>query len=242
MVRLQKYLAACGVASRRKCEALIEDGRVQINGGTATLGDSVDPERDTVLLDGAPLSPDEKIYIVLNKPKDVVCTVTDTHGRSTVIDCIDGVRDRIFPVGRLDIDVEGVLILTNDGELAHRLAHPKYEVGKVYSVWVRGAVGDDALEKLRNGTRLEDGLTAPAQAEIIHCLSNATHLHLTLHEGKKREVKRMCAAVGHPVTSLTRISMGNINADGLMPGEWRYLDREEIGSLKAATGLESAGD
>lgn len=236
-MRLQKYLATCGVASRRKCEEMIAAGRVKVNGETAKVGDTVDPPGDSVLFDGAAVSPEEKIYVVLNKPKAVVCTVADTHGRTTVMDCVIGVRDRIFPVGRLDRDVEGVLLLMNDGELAHRLAHPKYEIAKVYSVWVQGSVAEESLRKLQNGTLLEDGVTAPAHAQIVRQIGNATHLQLTLHEGKKREVKRMCAAVGHRVQALTRISMGSINADGLMPGEWRYLRDEEVRYLKSATGL-----
>lgn len=232
-LRLQKYLADCGVASRRACEKLIEAGRVTVNGRIARLGEKADPARDAVLLDGRPIREEtEKVYILLNKPRGTVTTARDTHGRSTVLDCLDGLRTRVFPVGRLDMDVEGVLFLTNDGELAHRLTHPSYEVEKVYQAWVRGQVSEETLRRFQQGITLEDGLTAPARAEILRTRPNATLLQLTLHEGKKREVKRMCEAVGHPVESLRRIAFGNLRSGGLRPGEWRCLTPQELAALR----------
>lgn len=241
VVRLQKYLAECGVASRRKSEKLIEEGRVTVNGAAAAIGATV-RYQDDVAVDGIPVTRDDKIYVVLNKPKNVVTTVADTHDRKTVVDCVIGVRDRIFPVGRLDFDVEGVLLMTNDGELAHRLTHPSYKIEKVYLVWVKGDVNGATLRALEKGVKLEDGITAPAKAEKLRSQRRTTLLRLTLREGRKREVKRMCAAVSHPVIRLQRIAMATITADDLMPGEWRYLRDDEVETLKALTGLiPSAG-
>lgn len=239
MVRLQKYLAQCGVASRRKCEALIEAGHVLVNGQPASLGASVDPETDTVTVDGEAVSLDRNIYVVLNKPKDVVTTAKDPQGRKTVLDCVTGVTSRIYPVGRLDIDVEGVLLLTNDGELAHRLTHPSFEIEKVYMAWVEGRVLPEAVEHLEKGVPLEDGVTAPAKAQVIRENEGKTLVRLTIHEGKKREVKRMCAAVGHPVACLRRVRIGDVGLDELRSGEWRYLRPDEVQRLKSLAGLSA---
>lgn len=232
MLRLQKYLAECGVASRRASEKLIEAGRVSVNGETATIGAKIDPEHDDVQVDGKAVGQDEKVYVVLNKPEGTVTTVKDTHGRKTVLHWVKGVRARVFPVGRLDMDVEGVLLLTNDGELAHRLLHPGYEVGKVYLAWVKGLVRAETARKLEEGVMLEDGLTAPAKVAVLNGGHQTTLLRLTLHEGRKREVKRMCAAAGHPVRSLHRVAFGNIRSRGLRPGEWRYLSEQEVRQLR----------
>ena len=238
-MRLQKYLAECGIASRRGSEQLIQDGRVTVNDEVATLGLKIDPVSDTVLFDGDPVLADGKVYIVLNKPRGVVTTATDTHERKTVIDCLEGVDARVFPVGRLDMDVSGTLLLTNDGELTNRLSHPRYEVDKVYSAWVKGNVKPKALAQLEQGVELDDGLTAPAQVSISKTQGQKTLLRLTIHEGKKRIVKRMCAAVGHSVVSLRRISIGNIQVDDLQPGEWRHLEAEEVAALYKLVGLET---
>lgn len=236
-VRLQKYLAECGVASRRACENLIIAGRVKVNGAPAAIGCSIDPETDDILVDGKPLARDEKVYIVLNKPAGTVTTANDTHGRKTVLECVKGARARVFPVGRLDMDVEGVLLLTNDGELAHRLIHPSFEVEKIYHAWVRGMFGEEAGKRLERGVMLEDGMTAPAQVSVLRKSQNSTLIQLTIHEGRKREVKRMCAEVGHPVRSLQRVAFGELRAYGLRPGEWRYLTPEEIAALRSRAGL-----
>ena len=237
-MRLQKYLAACGVASRRESERLIEAGQITINGTAATLGDSVDPDVDAVEYNGQPVSLDAKVYLVLNKPRGVVTTARDTHRRKTVLDCLDGVSARVFPVGRLDMDVEGALILTNDGELAHRLMHPSYGVEKVYMAWVRSAVSPETVARLEAGVDLDDGKTAPARVAVIESYDGASLLRLVLREGRKREVKRMCAAVGHPIRALRRISIGGVHTGNLQPGEWRYLSAGEVAALQQAAKLD----
>ena len=238
MVRLQKYRAECGVASRRASELLISEGRVSVNGVTATLGQSVDPAVDCVAVDGRVLGADEKVYIVLNKPRNVVTTASDTHGRRTVLDCVHSTDTRLFPVGRLDYDVEGVLLLTNDGELAFRLIHPKFEIEKEYLAWVRGKMEPAAAARLEQGVELEDGPTAPAKASVLESRSGNSLVRLIIHEGRKREVKRMCDAVGHPVQTLRRITFAGIQANGMRPGEWRNLTLKEVAALKALVGLQ----
>ena len=235
MERLQKYLAHCGVASRRNAEKLIDAGRVTVNGEVATLGCTIEPRNDLVLVDGERVGREAPVYVLLNKPPDVVTTVKDTHGRETVLDCLDGVSARVYPVGRLDMDVGGVLLLTNDGELANRLIHPSYQIPKVYLAWVWGRVDDEALQQLRDGVELEDGKTAPAQARIVERGKRQTLLRLQIHEGKKREVKRMCDAVGHRVDTMSRIVFCGLQVRDLDPGEWRYLTDEEVQALRDAT-------
>ncbi|HUW60276.1 MAG TPA: pseudouridine synthase [Candidatus Bathyarchaeia archaeon] len=237
MVRLQKYLAECGVASRREAEKLILGGRVRVNGAVATIGQAVEPESDKIEVDGGPVSQQRLVYIVLNKPRDVVTTAKDTHGRKTVLDLVSGAGARVFPVGRLDMDVEGALLLTNDGELAHRLMHPKFEVEKMYLAWVSGGMTPETAERLAKGVELDDGLTAPAKINIIRQDRDATFIRLTLHEGRKREVKRMCEAVGHPVKTLRRIEFSGIDVSGMRVGEWRHLSRDEVESLRRHAGL-----
>lgn len=237
-VRLQKFLAECGLDSRRGCEQMIRDGRVAVNGAPAQLGQQIEPGADDVAVDGCPVQSDEaKVYVVLNKPSNAITTLSDTHGRRTVLDCLQGLDARVFPVGRLDRDVEGVLLFTNDGELAFRLMHPKFQVEKVYQAWVKGYVAPEAIQRLEQGVELEDGVTAPAKVVVLNPGRDVTLLRLTLHEGKKREVKRMCAAVGHPIETLQRITFANIHAKGLRPGEWRHLTPFEINQLKRRVGL-----
>jgi len=237
-MRLQKYLAACGVASRRRAERLIEDKRVLVNGQSPRIGDSVDPDVDHVTVDGLAVSEQDKVYVVLNKPKGVVTSAKDTHGRPTVLECTAGARGRVFPVGRLDMDTEGTLLLTNDGELAYRLMHPRYEVKKVYEAWVQGRMTPDAAVQLERGVQLEDGPSAPAEVRIVTTGRGSTLIRLILHEGRKREIKRLCAAVGHPVVSLRRLSVGGVEAKGLRNGEWRYLNDEELARLRKLTALD----
>ena len=234
-VRLQKYLAECGAGSRRRCEEFITAGRVTVNGTPASLGQSVDPEADRITLDGGIVARDSKVYVVLNKPKGVITTAHDTHDRRTVLDLLEGVRGRVFPVGRLDFDVAGTLLLTNDGELSHRLTHPSFGVDKVYLAWVEGRVTPAAIQKLCKGVDLEDGRTAPAKASVLKQVRDATLVRLVVHEGRKRLIKRMCAAVGHPVRDLFRVAFGGISAEELQPGEWRYLSSEEVARLRALT-------
>ena len=237
-MRLQKFLAMCGVASRRTAETLIVEGRVRVNGEIAQLGQVVDPEIDLIFYDGQRLLLESKIYILLNKPANTITTVRDTHDRKTVIDCIEGVPERVFPVGRLDLDVEGALLLTNDGELAHRMMHPRYEMEKTYLARVIGEVTPETLDHLAQGVELDDGMTAPAQATLLRTDGHTSNLCLIIHEGRKRQVKRMCEAVGHRVLHLRRAAIGKLSVSGLRPGEWRHLTEPEIRRLYKLVGLK----
>lgn len=236
-VRLQKYMAECGVNSRRACESLIREGKVRVNGEVAQLGRQVVPGVDHIQVENRPVTCDDKVYVVMNKPPNVITTARDTHGRKTVMDYLEGLDVRVFPVGRLDCDVEGVLLFTNDGDLAFRLMHPSFKINKVYMAWVKGQVQPETLKRLEQGIRLEDGMTSPATAAILQAGNRTTLLKLVLHEGRKREVKRMCAAVGHPVEKLHRVAFANIQVKGLRPGEWRRLSGEEIRQLFQCVGL-----
>lgn len=237
-MRVQKYLAEAGIASRRASEELIRAGRVSVNGETATIGIRIDPDADAICVDGKPVARDAKIYVLLNKPRGVITTAKDTHRRKTVVDLVDGVPGRVFPVGRLDQDVTGTLLLTNDGELANRLAHPRYEITKTYLAWVEGRMNAAAQKRLEEGVELDDGMTSPASVHVVRQERNRTLVSLDIHEGRKHLVKRMCAAVGHPVCSLSRLAMGPLKAEGLRPGEWRYLTPEELKTLRAAVRLD----
>lgn len=233
-VRLQKYLAQSGIASRRASEKIILQGRVKVNGKIVReLGTKVDPDIDKVEVDGALCRRrNNQIYILLNKPAGVVTTVKDPQGRPTVIDMIKDAKERVFPVGRLDKETEGLLILTNDGKLTYRLTHPKYEVVKTYIVHTEGIVKEGKIKALEKGVRLGDGVTAPAQVQIIKTLPNSTILEMKIHEGKKRQIRRMCETIGHPVIYLKRTQMGKLSLKGLKIGEWRFLNREEVAYLK----------
>ena len=235
-MRLQKFMAACGVASRRGSEAIIASGRVTVNGDPASVGMSIDPDTDTVCLDGRPLGEERLVYLLLNKPPDVVTSVKDTHGRGTVLDCIHPPQGRVFPVGRLDMEVTGALLLTNDGELAYRLTHPRFGAEKVYLARVEGRMCPDTARRLEAGVELEDGKTAPCRVTIVKEDARTTLVRLVLHEGRKRQVKRMCAEVGHPVRDLRRVSFGGIDVKGLDPGAWRHLTPNEVQQLKRLVG------
>jgi 23S rRNA pseudouridine2605 synthase len=230
-VRLNAYLARAGVASRRRSDELIQAGRVRVNGEPGELHTVVGP-RDVVEVDGRQVSPQPLSYVLLHKPPGVVTTARDPHGRPTVVDLVRH-DARVVPVGRLDADTTGALLLTNDGPLAHRLAHPRYGVPKVYEVEVEGAPGPEALAALRDGVELEDGRTAPAEVRAL----GDGRIELTLHEGRKHQVKRMCEAVGHPVRRLHRSRYAGIDLRGLGPGEWRELARGEVRELGALAGL-----
>ena len=229
-VRLQKVLARVGFGSRRKCDDLIAAGRVTVNGEVAVLGRRVDPESAVVTVDGAPIGVRPGlVYYLLNKPTGVVTTADDPQGRPIVVDLVPD-EPRVFPVGRLDADTEGLLLLTNDGELAHRLTHPSYGVEKEYVAEVEGEPSRAALRSLREGVELEDGLTAEARASLM----DASVVKLTIHEGRNRQVRRMCEAVGHPVVRLVRTRVGLIADRSLGPGEWRELSIDELRSLEQA--------
>ncbi|HSE80973.1 MAG TPA: pseudouridine synthase [Gaiellaceae bacterium] len=228
-MRLNAYLARAGVASRRGAEELIRDGRVRVNGEVAGLATFVE-RTDRVELDGRPLGLEPLAYVLLHKPAGVVTTASDPHGRRTVVDLLD-LQQRVVPVGRLDADTTGALLLTNDGPLAHRLMHPRYEVDKVYEVEVEGDPDDEALRRLADGIELDDGPTAPARVRRV----GPSRLELTLHEGRKHQVKRMCEAVGHPVRRLHRSRYAGLTVAGLGPGEWRELTREEVAALRILT-------
>jgi 23S rRNA pseudouridine2605 synthase len=231
-MRLNAYLARAGVASRRGAEELIRAGRVRVNGDVAGLSTFVEPS-DWVELDGRPLALEPLAYVLLHKPAGVVTTASDPHGRPTVVELVD-LPQRVVPVGRLDADTTGALLLTNDGPLAHRLAHPRYEVDKVYEAEVEGEPDDDALRRLSEGVELDDGLTAPAVARRL----GPSRLELTLHEGRKHQVKRMCDAVGHPVKRLHRRGYAGLTLEGVAEGAWRELTPAEVAALGAATTSE----
>jgi pseudouridine synthase len=229
-VRLNAYLARAGVASRRKADELIKAGRVTVNGEPGRLNTFVGP-RDRVELDGQELAKEPLAYVLLHKPAGVVTTASDPHGRRTVVDLVADQGTRLVPVGRLDADTTGALLLTNDGELAHRLAHPRYEVDKVYEAEVEGEPSDTAIARLERGIELEDGRTAPAAARLL----TRTRVELAVHEGRKHQVKRMLAAVGHPVKRLHRSRYAGLTVEGLGPGESRELTGAEVERLRSAT-------
>jgi len=224
-VRLNAYLARAGIASRRGAEELIRAGRVRVNGEVAGLATQVE-EGDRVELDGEAIGPEPLVYVLLHKPAGVVTTARDPQGRPTVVGLV-GHERRIVPVGRLDADTTGALLLTNDGGLAHRLMHPSFEVAKAYEAEVEGEPGDEALAQLAGGIDLEDGRTAPAVARRL----GPSRVELVLHEGRKRQVKRMLAAVGHPVRRLHRRVYAGLTVEGLEPGAWRELGPDEVERL-----------
>jgi 23S rRNA pseudouridine2605 synthase len=228
--RLQKVLASTGWGSRRTCEDLIAEGRVTVNGEVAQLGRRVDPTVDLIEVDGAPVGVKPGlIYYLLNKPTGVVTTAKDTHGRKTVVDLVPS-EPRVFPVGRLDVDTEGLLLMTNDGELAHRITHPSHGVEKEYLVHVRGRLTPGELRLLREGVELDDGVTSPADASQ----PSPGVIRLTIHEGRNRQVRRMCDAIGHPVLRLVRTRVGPITDRNLRPGDYRELSTGERRALVEA--------
>lgn len=231
-MRLAKYLANSGVSSRRKAELLISSGKVKVNGIIVTeLGTNIDPDSDIVECDGKIIKREQKIYILLNKPQGYLSSVSDPHGRPTVVDLIKDVENRVYPVGRLDLDTEGLLLLSNDGDFSNLMLHPRYEIPKTYEVLVKGTVSEKSLQLLSQGILLEDGLTAPAKVKIIKKYKNETLLTIEIHEGRKRQVKRMFKAVNHPVIKLTRIKLAFLNIKGIKLGEYRFLTTTEVKNL-----------
>ena len=233
--RLQKVLARIGIGSRRTCEELIASGRVTVNGTVAVLGRRVDPDRDVVEIDGVRtgIRPG-MVHLLLNKPAGVITTADDPRGRPTVLSLVPS-EPRVFPVGRLDMDTEGLLLLTNDGDLAHRLAHPSYGIEKEYVAHVEGEPTRAELRQLREGIELDDGVTAPARAAML----GPGVLRLTIHEGRNRQVRRMCDAIGHPVRRLIRTRIGPLADRRLKPGTWRALTADELRALERAVALAS---
>ena len=236
-VRLQKVLASAGVASRRAAEEMIRAGRVAVNGQlVTTLGTKVVPGRDVITVDGRPLGEAEKlVYFALNKPAGYVSTVSDTHGRPTVLDLAPS-GQRVYPVGRLDVDTEGLLLLTNDGAFAYQVTHPKHALEKEYRVLVAGHPGAAALDRLRRGVEIEGRLTAPAGVEVVSQDAEGTWLRVTLHEGRKRQVRRMGEAIGHPVRYLQRVRVGPIRLGDLPLGAFRALTPLEVASIRGENG------
>jgi 23S rRNA pseudouridine2605 synthase len=234
-VRLNAYLARAGVASRRRADELIRGGRVRVNGEPGELNTIVG-KHDLVEVDGQRTERQPLAYILLNKPTGVVTTASDPHGRRTVVDLVPS-STRVVPVGRLDADTTGALLLTNDGDLAHRLAHPRYGVPKVYEADIDGSPSPDDLARLRDGIELDDGLTAPAGVRIVSRGTPLSRIELTLHEGRKHQVKRMCEAVGHPVRHLHRARYAELDLEGLALGGWRELAASEIAALRLGVGL-----
>jgi pseudouridine synthase len=233
-VRLQKLLSQAGVASRRSAEKLIEEGRVSVNGRTIReMGVKADPAADDIRVDGRRLrAPERHRYILLNKPAGVVTTRSDPQRRQTVVDLLQGVREYVYPVGRLDYDSEGLLILTNDGDLAARLTHPRHEVERTYEAHVAGTPGTDAVERLRRGIPLDGRRTMPADVKVFSRGANGVVL-ITIREGRNRQVRRMCEAVGHPVRKLRRVRIGPITDRRLRLGQWRDMSLQEVKLLKS---------
>lgn len=234
-IRLQKVLADAGIASRRKAEELIEAGKVTVNGKKAELGQKVDPEFDTISYNGKVVKAEsKKVYIMLYKPEGCVCTVKDEFDRPTVMEFVQDVHARIFPVGRLDFNTEGLLLLTNDGDFANTITHPKNKVEKTYFAHVKGGkFTDEQISMLRRGVKLEDGMTQPAKVRLDTIYNNGTSLvEITITEGRNRQVRRMMEAVGHPVIALKRTKIGSLELGNLPYAKWRHLNPSEIKSLK----------
>jgi 23S rRNA pseudouridine2605 synthase len=238
--RLQKVLAAAGVASRRASEDLIVAGRVTVNGVRARIGDKVDPATDVVEVDGERVKVDpELLYVMLNKPQGVVTTTSDPEGRETVTDLVN-LDERLYPVGRLDQDTEGLVLMTNDGTLVHHLLHPSFEVERVYLALVPGPVRREPLRRLTDGVELEDGIARARRVREVESSRGRALLEIVMIEGRKREVRRMLAEVGLPVERLARVSFGGVELGDLRQGRWRFLNNSEISRLYAASGAKKA--
>lgn len=237
--RLQKVMSAFGVASRRKCEEMIAAGKVKVNGRLITEpGCKVDKDKDIIEVEGKILrNQEQKLYILLNKPAGYITSVKDQFGRPTVLDLLEGVRTRVFPIGRLDYDTEGLLLLTNDGDLTYRITHPKHNIDKTYRALVCGEVDGEDVKSFAAGLAVEDYVAAPAVLRIIRYARGNSIVEITIHEGRNRQVRKMCAAIGHEVIRLKRIKIGKIGLGSLKAGEWRYLTEPEIKYLKMLGGL-----
>ena len=245
-MRLHRYIAHCGYCSRRRAELLIEAGRVDVNRKVVrVVGSIVNPARDEVRINGEPITPPAPLTILFNKPPNVITSTHDTHNRLTVMDLLPkSILDRgVLPVGRLDLDTEGLLILTNDGDLSHRITHPSFETEKEYDATVASRPRQSDLERLEKGVRIEDGLTAPARILSVKPVGNATRIKVVIHEGKKRQVRRMFEVIGHIVSRLQRVRIGKLELGELKATEWRALSEEEIrGLIETGTGKRPAKD
>ena len=233
-IRLQKYLASCGVASRRKCEELIIEGKITVNDEKVELGFKINPEKDIVKYNGKQVKKENKkyTYILLNKPIGVVTTADDQFGRQTVLDLVK-VKARVVPVGRLDMYTSGALILTDDGDFIYKVTHPKHEIDKTYTVTIIGKVTEDEVQRLRDGVKIDDYVTKPAKVKILKIdeEKNNSRLEITIHEGKNRQVRKMCEAINKKVQALHRTKIGDISVKDLKLGQWRYLNEKEINQL-----------
>lgn len=237
-MRLAKFLAGAGIVSRRKAEEMISQGRVRVNGKIVTLqGTTINPDYDIVELDNQVLETERKAYILLYKPAGYICSLVDPQGRPTVADLLRGLEIRVYPVGRLDYDTSGLLLMTNDGDFANLMTHPRYGIKKKYRAELRGRISRKAIQQLRQGVLLEDGLTAPASVKLIKSDAQTSQVEIEIGEGKKREVRRMCAAVGFPVNKLQRVAIGFLSLRGLKPGRYRFLTPDEVERLKAGAGI-----
>ena len=231
--RLQKFMARCGVASRRKCEEIITEGRVKVNNSiVAELGYKVDPENDKVYVDDKIINIEEnKVYIALNKPEGIVSTVKDEKERETILDLVK-TKERIYPIGRLDYDTSGLIILTNDGDIYNKVIHPRQAINKVYIALLEGCPNQEEISKFCNGVDIDGYITAPADFKITKRIGFNCRVTITIHEGKNRQIRKMCEAIGHPVIALKRISVGSILLGDMEKGEWRNLTEDEVNYLK----------
>ncbi|MGB9595807.1 MAG: pseudouridine synthase [Candidatus Poribacteria bacterium] len=246
-LKLGKFLASTGIGSRRRCKELVLSGKVSVNSRIAeSPGMQIDPQNDNIEVDGVKVSynpNNKKVYIILNKLPGYLSACVDSRNAPTIMDLLPSTEERLFPVGRLDKDTEGLLIITNDGDLAYKLTHPKHKIDKTYLVWVEGIPSENSLDKMRQGLELEDGITAPAIVEVVKSNERPTRrnaistcLKIVIHEGKKRQIKRMCYAIGHRVLKLRRIQIGTISLGDLKPGKYRHLTQEEVENLKSIVG------
>lgn len=234
--RLQKILSQCGIASRRKAEEMILQGEVTVNGQIAVLGMKADPERDHIKVRGKILKTvHSKVYLLFNKPERCITSLSDPEKRSTIMDYLRGIKSRVYPVGRLDYNSEGLVLLTNDGELAHAILHPTRKIPKTYLVKIDGVLEDKDISQLKKGMKLEDGITAPARIEKVRKMKANSWVEITIHEGRKRQVRRMFERLGHPVIRLKRTRINGLILGDLPKGRYRYLTSEEIKRLKEET-------
>lgn len=232
--RLQKYMASAGVGSRRSCEKIILEGRVKVNGIVVTeLGVKIHIKDDVVFVDGKLIKPEEKlVYIALNKPEGYLCTLKDERGRNTVLDLVVQ-KERIFPIGRLDYDTSGLLLLTNDGDIYNKVIHPRKKINKIYEALISGNPSQKEIAEFCSGVDIGGYVTASAEFQLISIEEGNSKVYITIHEGKKRQIRRMCKAINHPVITLKRLSVGDISLSNLQKGEWRYLSDTEINYLKS---------